>query len=92
MRLILQRVVGLSLQGIRAHIMSLPVSLAVPGRSWGRLFAKCWLGATFDDWIMELGVDRLDILAVGESLYVLSSGEQTGCCSCFDASPFRRGS
>ena len=32
---------------------------------------NCWLGATFDDRIVELGADAPNILAVGERVYVL---------------------
>ena len=65
------RVEGLPLEGTRTHIMSLPVGLAVVGRSWGGLFAKCWIRARSDDWVMELGADRPDILAFGETVYML---------------------
>ena len=51
--------------------MSLPVGLAVVGRSWGGLIAGCWLGAIFDDRIMELGDDGPIILAIDEKVYML---------------------
>ena len=88
MRSIGTRLGGLPLKGTRTHIILLPVGLAALGWSWGASIADVYLGATFGELIVVFEADGLDMLAVRDTVYASSSGEQTGCCSCFDVSSF----